>query len=103
MRTMLVAAALIGAATAASPAAAGVGQCFDRFGRPWGGAYDTDYPNYGFINYVQRHGGFCRRVGEAPLVMAPGPVYRYDYAPPPPPPPPGPSIYFGFGTPYRYY
>ncbi len=62
MKTMLFAAALIGGLGAAGSAIAGVGQCFDRFGNPVGPSYDTDRPNYGYINSVLARGGSCTGV-----------------------------------------
>ncbi len=105
MRSAIFAASVIGALGVAGPAIAGVGQCFDRFGQPWGATYDTDYPNYGFINYVQRRGGYCRRLSGGPVAAAPPPVvvappvYRYSY----PYANPYPYYYYGYGSPYRYY
>ncbi len=59
MRKVLFAAALIGGLTAAGSASAAVGQCYDRFGNPVGPAYNTDHPNYGFLDAVHRRGGSC--------------------------------------------
>ena len=71
MRKFVIAAGLAGAFVAATPALAGPGQCYDAYGRPVGPVYDTDYPNYAFINSVVRRGGSCTGV-----VTAPGRGYR---------------------------
>ncbi|MCW5771965.1 MAG: hypothetical protein KIT16_10045 [Rhodospirillaceae bacterium] len=70
---------------AAAPAFAGQGQCYDYYGRPVGGPYNTDHPNYGFINSVLARGGSCTGV-VSPYTPGPGnsyyhrqgPNYRYD-------------------------
>lgn len=75
MRKFVIAAGLAGTFAVAAPAMAGPGQCYDAYGRPVGGVYDTDHPNYGFINAVIRRGGSCTGV-----VTAPGnPGYRGNY------------------------
>lgn len=74
MRKLAVAVIALGAIAVATPAVAGPGQCYDRFGRPVGGIYDTDHPNYNFIQRVQRRGGHCARVGD-------GPSYRPNFGP----------------------
>jgi hypothetical protein len=70
MRTLAIAAALVGALGFAAPALAGYGHCYDAYGRPVGPAYDTDRPNYGFIQSVTRRGGSCTGVNTG---------YRQDY------------------------
>jgi hypothetical protein len=62
MRVLVTAAVLAGALGLALPAWAGPGQCYDAYGRPVGPVYDTDNPNYGFINSVIRRGGSCTGV-----------------------------------------
>lgn len=66
MRILTVAAVLAAAAATATPALAGTGQCYDRFNRPVGATYDTDHPNNAFLQWVQRNGGRCDRVGNNP-------------------------------------
>ncbi len=77
MRKLAVAAIALGAIAVATPALAGPGQCYDRFGRQVGGIYDTDNPNYNFIQWVQRRGGHCARVGENNYRPNYGPRYPY--------------------------
>ena len=62
MRKIAVATIVLGALGFAAPAIAGPGQCYDAYGRPIGPVYDTDNPNYGFINSVIRRGGSCTGV-----------------------------------------
>lgn len=62
MRKLGIAAIVLGALGFATPAAAGPGQCYDAYGRPIGPVYDTDYPNYAWINSVVRRGGSCTGV-----------------------------------------
>jgi hypothetical protein len=62
MRKIGFAAIALGALAFATPALAGPGQCYDAYGRPVGPVYDTDYPNYNFINAVIRRGGSCTGV-----------------------------------------
>jgi len=59
MRKIALAAGLAGALFAAAPAFAGPGQCYNAYGRPVGPVYDTDRPNYRFLNSVMRRGGTC--------------------------------------------
>ena len=59
---ILTAAAGIAGILGATPAFAGPGQCYDYYGRPVGPVYDTDHPNYGFINSVLAQGGSCTGV-----------------------------------------
>ncbi len=75
MRKLILCTALALGATGltAGTALAGPGQCYDRRGNPVGGIYDTDNPNYNFIQSVQRNGGTCGSARNAP----PGPNYRY--------------------------
>ena len=56
---LLIAGALAGAALAA-PAHAASARCFDSFGAPVGPTFDTLYPNYHWIQWVQARGGACR-------------------------------------------
>ena len=65
--------AAIGLVGAASPAFAGPGQCYDAYGRRVGPVYDTDRPNYGFINSIIRRGGSCTGVVSPPS----RPQYNY--------------------------
>jgi hypothetical protein len=53
---------VVGALCFAAPALASPGQCYDAYGRPVGPVYDTDRPNYRFINSVIRRGGSCTGV-----------------------------------------
>lgn len=46
----------------AGSAAAGAGQCYWPGGQPVGPLYNTDSPNYGWIQWVQQQGGVCRGV-----------------------------------------
>ena len=70
MRKTVFAATVLGALGAALGAAgtanAGPGQCYDAYGRPVGPVYDTDRPNYSFINSVMRRGGNCTGVVSPP-------------------------------------
>ncbi len=74
IRTLAVASALALSIGFAAPALAGPGQCYDRYSRPVGPVYNTDYPNYPFINAVMRRGGSCTGV----VAQAP-PRYRNEY------------------------
>jgi len=56
---LLLASALAGAAFAL-PANAATARCFDSFGAPTGPSFDTLYPNYHWIQWVQTRGGTCR-------------------------------------------
>ena len=69
MRKLVLPAALI-ALGAASPALAGAGQCYNAYGRPIGPVYDTDYPNYDFINRVIAR-GTCTACANQPELSAP--------------------------------
>jgi hypothetical protein len=62
MRVLAIAATLVAAVGVTAPANAGPGQCYDAYGRPIGPVYDTDNPNYGFIQSVIRRGGSCTGV-----------------------------------------
>jgi len=66
MKKLAIPLALLAAAAVATPAMAGPGQCYDAYGRPVGPVYDTDNPNYGFINSVLRRGGSCTGVISPP-------------------------------------
>lgn len=70
IRKLAVASTLAMSIGLAAPALAGPGQCYDSYSRPVGPVYNTDYPNYPFINAVLRRGGTCTGV----TVAAP---YRY--------------------------
>jgi hypothetical protein len=48
------------AASAGAPASAAPAHCFDSFGAPLGPAFDTVYPDYNWIRWVQDRGGSCR-------------------------------------------
>ncbi len=80
MKKLAIAAVLAGTFGLAAPALAGPGQCYDHNGRPVGPVYDTDNPNYGFINSVIRNGGSCTGVqsGYNPYGRR---TYQYDYGP----------------------
>ena len=88
MRKLAIAAALAGTFGFAAPALAGPGQCYDAYGRPIGPVYDTDYPNYSFINSVVRRGGSCTGVVSPP--SRPNSGYRYNPYP------------YNYGNPYSY-
>ena len=95
MRKIILAAGVAGACLMAAPAFAGPGQCYDAYGRAVGPVYDTDHPNYGFINSVIRRGGSCTGVVSPPS----RPGYRYDR-------PDRPYYYRGYRNyddNYRYY
>jgi hypothetical protein len=62
MRIRTAALAAICTFAFAGTAAAGAGQCFYPGGQPVGPLYNTDRPNYGWIEWVQRQGGTCRGV-----------------------------------------
>ncbi len=71
-RTLISATALIvGVAAVATPAFAGKGQCYTASGKPIGGHYNTDHPNYAFIQSVIANGGTCTGVS---------PSYGQDYS-----------------------
>jgi len=72
IRTLAVAAAVTLSAGLATPALAGPGQCYDAYGRPVGPVYDTDRPNYRFLDSVVRRGGTCTGMTQRPQ----GPRYR---------------------------
>jgi hypothetical protein len=76
MRKILLAATVLGTIAGAGAANAGPGQCYDGYGRPVGPVYDTDRPNYSFINSVIRRGGSCTGV-----VSEPGRRNYYGYKP----------------------
>jgi hypothetical protein len=65
MRKIAAIAAAVGALVAIGadqPANAAMGQCFDGYGRPMGGPYNTDNPPYGMICSAYRRGGSCTGV-----------------------------------------
>src|SRR5262249_20377648 len=64
---------VLGVLGAESPAFAGKGQCYSASGKPIGGRYNTDRPDYGFIQSVIRSGGSCTGVS---------PSYGQDYSDP---------------------
>lgn len=66
LRKFVIAAGLIGAMGAAGSAIAGTGQCYDAYGRPVGPVYDTDRPNYAFLDAVVRRGGTCTGMSNPP-------------------------------------
>jgi hypothetical protein len=51
---------IFAAALPAAPAAAAPAHCFDSFGAPLGPTFDTVYPDYNWIRWVQDRGGSCR-------------------------------------------
>ena len=75
MRISSLAALALLAAGAATPAMAATGQCYDAYGRPVGGPFDTFNPNRAFIDSVIARGGRCV-VYETPA-YAPGYGYQY--------------------------
>jgi hypothetical protein len=68
-------AALAALLASAAPALAATGQCYDAYGRPIGGPFDTFNPNRAFIDSVIARGGTCT-VSETPG-YAPRYGYRY--------------------------
>lgn len=64
MRTRTIAIAgplaLIAGIALAAPAAAATARCYDSLGAPVGPVFDTLYPNYHWIQWVQTRGGNCR-------------------------------------------
>jgi hypothetical protein len=101
MRRKLGILLILGSAFLATEASAGPGQCFDVYGQPIGPVYDTDHPNYHWLQWVQARRGTCSRIkfAQADALRARGlsyppdyytasanpPGYRPGYAPPPPP------------------
>src|SRR5215468_9098369 len=83
MRILVLAAVAIAAAAAASPALAATGQCYDAYGRPVGGPFDTFNPNRAFIDSVTARGGRCqvydRQGAYPPPAYAPGYPSYYQY------------------------
>ncbi len=81
MRLRTTAAILAVLLLPAAPALAATGQCYDAYGRPVGGPFDTYRPNRAFIDSVIARGGNCT-VAEAPAAppsYAPPPSYGYRY------------------------
>lgn len=82
MRKTVLAATVLGALGAALGAAAtahaGPGQCYDAYGRPIGPVYDTDHPNYAFLDSVVRRGGTCTGMNNPPARRGYQPNYGYD-------------------------
>jgi hypothetical protein len=82
--------ALVSTAAMATPAAAAPALCFDRFGGAVGPVFDTVYPNYNWIRWVQDRGGVCRALnpGEITFFQARPldypPEYLVTVAPAPP-------------------
>jgi hypothetical protein len=74
MRKIAIGVAALIALGAAGVAQAGPGRCFDAYGRPIGPVYDTDNPNYGWINSVLAQGGSCTGVASD---YRPGGNYYY--------------------------
>lgn len=79
MRSFAFATALVGTVVSAAPALAAVGQCYDAYGRPVGHAYDTNYPNYTFMQSVMRSGGACVAVNPGAGQNAYPPAQRHYY------------------------
>ena len=79
MRKIAIGVAALIALGAAGVAQAGPGRCFDAYGRPIGPVYDTDNPNYGWINSVIARGGSCTGVAVGPRYY--GPYYNPYYHP----------------------
>jgi len=84
MRSLTASAILASLLAAATPALAATGQCYDAYGRPVGGPFDTFNPNRAFIDWVIARGGTCTVSGD-PGVPGPGgyapyaPGYGYRY------------------------
>jgi hypothetical protein len=82
MKKLAVMTAALGALVAFgawAPANAGMGQCFDAYGRPAGPPHDTDNPPYGMICAVYRAGGHCTGVQDSWAVSNCGLAPRYQY------------------------
>src|ERR1044071_2961476 len=62
MRKLTIGITALAALSLGSAAVAGPGQCYDGHGRPFGPAYDTDRPDYNWINSVLKRGGSCTGV-----------------------------------------
>jgi hypothetical protein len=77
MQYRFIALISLSAAAAAAPAW-GLGQCFDRAGRPIGPTFDIEQPDYNFIRSVYARGGSCLSMDD---------TARPAIAPPTPPPP----------------
>lgn len=65
MRLFTLSAVLAALLVPAAPALAATGQCYDAYGRPVGGPFDTFNPDRAFIDWVVARGGTCT-VSEAP-------------------------------------
>ena len=79
----------------ATPASAAAARCYDSFGAPIGPAFDTLYPNYHWIQWVQARGGACRAMTPQEAALYDARVldypaeYRATLAPGAPPSAPG--------------
>lgn len=62
MKELGLAAMVFGVLGFTAPALAGLGQCYDAYGRPVGPVYDTDHPDYNFLDAVIGRGGSCTGV-----------------------------------------
>jgi hypothetical protein len=89
MRILTAAAILAAFLVPAAPASAATGQCYDAYGRPVGGPFDTFNPNRAFIDSVIARGGNCTVVAAPGYPSAPGyqgaypaPGYGYQYRDP---------------------
>ena len=88
MRILASAAVIAALLVPTAPALAGTGQCYDAYGRPVGGPFDTFNPNRAFIDSVIARGGRCQ-------------VYATQGAYPPPAYAPAPGYAPGYGYQYR--
>jgi hypothetical protein len=81
MRKKLALLLILGSAFVASAASAGPGQCFDFAGQPIGPVYDTDHPNYHWLEWVQARRGTCSRIkfAQADALRARGLTYPPHY------------------------
>jgi hypothetical protein len=77
MRILASAAVIAALLVPTAPALAGTGQCYDAYGRPVGGPFDTFNPNRAFIDSVIARGGRCP-VSEAPYGTYRAPGYYYN-------------------------
>ena len=77
MRILASAAVIAALLVPTAPALAGTGQCYDDYGRPVGGPFDTFHPNRAFIDSVIARGGRCP-VSEAPYGTYRAPGYYYN-------------------------
>jgi hypothetical protein len=77
MRARLLGFVGVAAAAMAAPAMAAPAACFDSFGGPAGPSFDTVYPNYHWIQWVQARGGTCRALRPEELALFNGRVLEY--------------------------